>query len=238
LEAAAGASGADILTASAVDAALLEGDRLVGVRTADGTEHRAGQVVLAAGSWSAADWLPAALRPPVRPVKGQILTLGLPDRPPVCERIVATERVYMVPRPDARLIIGATVEEMGFDTRVTAGAVYELLREAYRALPDVAELELLQARAGLRPGTPDNAPLIGRGAIDGLILATGHYRNGILLAPVTADAIAAFTAGSEPPAVVAASDPARFRVRGDDAQEGGLPDLPGGVRERREAVSP
>ena len=96
---------------------------------------------------------------PVRPVKGQILTLrGNPDQP-VCERIVASERVYLVPRPDGRLIVGATVEERGFDVQVTAGGVHELLREAYRALPEVAELELVETLAGLRPGTPDNAPL-------------------------------------------------------------------------------
>ena len=87
------------------------------------------------------------------------------------------------------MYIGATTEERGFDTAVTAGGVHELLREAYRLLPDVAEMELVDAMAGLRPCTPDNLPLIGPGAIDGLILATGHYRNGILLAPLTADAI-------------------------------------------------
>ena len=111
--------------------------------------------------------------------------------PPPCERIVASERVYLVPRADGRLIVGATVEEQGFDTAVTAGGVHELLREAYRLLPDVAEMELVDSMAGLRPGTPDNLPLIGPGAIEGLVLATGHYRNGILLAPLTADAIAA-----------------------------------------------
>ena len=95
-----------------------------------------------------------------------------------------------MPRPDGRLIVGATVEEHGFDTAVTAGGVHELLREAYRLLPDVAEMELVEAMAGLRPGTPDNLPLIGPGALDGLILATGHYRNGILLAPLTGDAVA------------------------------------------------
>ena len=114
----------------------------------------------------------------------------------MCDRIVAGERVYVVPRSDGRLLVGATVEERGFDTAVTAGGVHELLREAYRLLPDIAELELLEARAGLRPGTPDNAPLIG--VADGhpaVVFATGHYRNGVLLAPVTADAVAALLAG-------------------------------------------
>jgi glycine oxidase len=178
-----------------VTAALVEDGRLAGVRTAGGREHRARATVLAAGSWSAADWLPAEARPPIRPVKGQILTLRGPAAEPVCERIVVTERVYVVPRGDGRVVVGATVEEQGFDTRVTAGGVHELLREAYRALPDVAELELVEMSAGLRPATPDNVPLIGPGAIDGLVLATGHFRNGILLAPVTAERVAALLEG-------------------------------------------
>ena len=103
-----------------------------------------------------------------------------------------------MPRPDGRLIVGATQEERGFDTAVTAGGVHELLREAYRVLPDVAEMELAGTIAGLRPGTPDNLPIVGRGAVDGLVLATGHFRNGILLAPLTADAVAATLAGTRP----------------------------------------
>ncbi len=98
--------------------------------------------------------------------------------------------------------------------RVTAGGVHELLREAYRALPDIAELELTETIAGMRPGTPDNAPLLGPGALDGLLVATGHYRNGILLAPVTADAIASLLAGRPPDADLAAFDPARFAAAG------------------------
>jgi glycine oxidase len=194
---------------------LFEGERLVGVRTADGEEFRAEAVVLATGAWSGATgWLPAAARPPVRPVKGQILELQTRDGAPPCERIVASERVYLVPRPDGRLIVGATSEEQGFDTAVTAGGVHELLREAYRLLPDVAEMELVDAIAGLRPATPDNLPLIGPGAIDGLILATGHYRNGILLAPLTADAVAAQLADGVPSTFVPDSD-----TKGDRAAE-------------------
>ena len=151
--------------------------------------------MLAAGSWSAADWLPQNARPEIRPVKGQILTLAGPASEPVCERIVVSERIYVVPRGDGRLVVGATVEEQGFDTRVTAGGVHELLREGYRALPQIAELELVEAVAGLRPTTPDNVPLIGPGAIDGLVLATGHFRNGILLAPLTAERVASLLAG-------------------------------------------
>jgi glycine oxidase len=184
-----------VIETGEVAEAVIDGERLAGVRTRDGREHRALTTVLAAGSWSASEWLPSQARPPVRPVKGQILTLRGPAGEPVCERIVVTERVYMVPRADGRLVVGATVEEQGFDTRITAGGVHELLREAYRTLPDVAELELVEAIAGLRPATPDNIPLIGPGALDGLVLATGHFRNGILLAPVTADRVAAHLAG-------------------------------------------
>jgi glycine oxidase len=184
--------------------AVFEGELLRGVVTRDGRELRAGQVVLATGWWSGrTPWLPEHARPPVRPVKGQILSVRGPADAPLCERIVATQWVYVVPRGDGRVIIGATVEERGADLTVTAGGVHELLRETYRVLPDVAELELTDAVAGLRPGTPDNAPLIGRGAVEGLVLATGHYRNGILLAPITADAVAALLCGDELP------DPAR-----------------------------
>jgi glycine oxidase len=193
-----------------VVAPLLEGERLVGVRTAAGEELRAAWTVLAAGAWSGrAEWLPQPARPPVRPVKGQILELRSADGPPPCARILASERVYLVPRPDGRLIVGATVEEQGFDTRVTGGGVHELLREAYRLLPDVAEMELVEAMAGLRPGTPDNLPIVGPGALDGLVLATGHYRNGILLAPLTGEAVAALLDGEPLPEALAAAHPAR-----------------------------
>ena len=125
----------------------------------------------------------------MRPVKGQVLELRARDGVVPCTRIVASERVYLVPRPDGRLVAGATAEEQGFDTAVTAGGVHELLREAYRLLPEVAEMELVEAVAGLRPGTPDNLPLVGPSPVDGLLWATGHYRNGILLAPLAANVV-------------------------------------------------
>ena len=145
-------------------------------------------VVAATGAW--ASWLPDNARPPVRPVKGQIVRLRGDADDPVLERTIRTPEVYVVPRTSGEIVVGATVEERGFDTTVTAGAVHELLREAYRAVPELAELEFVEASAGLRPGTPDNAPVVGRTAIDGLLLAMGHYRNGILLAPTTADLVA------------------------------------------------
>jgi glycine oxidase len=196
LAAALRAEGAEVRTGAEVVDGVFDGEQLAGVRTAADEELRAETVVLATGAWSGAtEWLPEHARPRVRPVKGQVLELRRCDGEPPSQHILASERVYLVPRPDGRLIVGATVEEMGFDTTVTAGGVHELLREAYRLLPDVAEMELLDAIAGLRPGTPDNLPLVGPGAIEGLVLATGHFRNGILLAPLAAETVAALLSG-------------------------------------------
>ena len=208
--------GVEVRTNTDAVAPLLEGERLAGVRTSSGEELRARHVVLASGAWAGAEgWLPEGARPPVRPVKGQILELRAPAGEPPCERIVASERVYLVPRPDGRLIAGATTEERGFDASVTAGGVHELLREAYRLLPDIAEMELVESMAGLRPGTPDNLPLIGHGAIEGLVLACGHYRNGILLAPITGDAIAGVVSGEPLPEPLAAAEPSRLAFVGN-----------------------
>ena len=204
-------AGGELRTGTEVVDGLWDGERLAGVRTAAGDDVRAGAIVLCNGVWSGQTaWLPDEARPPVRPVKGETVELrpregeGAP-----ASRIVASERIYLVPRPDGRLIVGATQEERGFDTVVTAGGVHELLREAYRVLPDVAEMEFFGTIAGLRPGTPDNRPLVGRGAVEGLVLATGHFRNGILLTPLTADAVAATLAGDPLPDVLAFADPLR-----------------------------
>jgi glycine oxidase len=216
-------AGGELRTGTEVIDGLWDGERLTGVRTAPSAETRHGDektqtleiyanaVVLCNGAWSGqTPWLPEEARPPVRPVKGEVVELRPRESaPPPAERIVCSERVYLVPRPDGRLIVGATQEERGFDTVVTAGGVHELLREAYRVLPDVAEMELVGMIAGLRPGTPDNLPIVGRGAVDGLILAAGHFRSGIMLAPLTAEAVAATLTGTEPPASIAPADPTR-----------------------------
>jgi glycine oxidase len=187
------------------------------VETADGEALEGANLVLTAGCWAGqARWLPEPV-PPVRPVKGEILTLRGSADDPICEGIVAGERVYLVPRADGRLIVGATVEERGFDTTVTAGGVHELLREAYRLIPEIAELELLEANAGLRPGSPDNAPLIGPADAEGLLIATGHFRNGVLQAPVTADSIAALLAGERAPVDLEPFSPRRFARRSADS---------------------
>jgi glycine oxidase len=206
------AEGIEVRTNVAAVEALLDGERIEGVRTASGEELHASSVVLATGAWAGVEgWLPESARPPVRPVKGQILELRSPEAEAPCERIVASERVYLVPRPDGRLIAGATTEERGFDATVTAGGVHELLREAYRLLPEIAEMELVESMAGLRPGTPDNLPLVGPGNLDGLVLACGHYRNGILLAPLTGEAVAGVVAGEPLPEILAPAAPLTSR---------------------------
>jgi glycine oxidase len=189
---------------------LIENGRAVGVGLDGGDRLEAAQVVLAAGCWSGAvHGVPDDALPPVRPVKGQILRLrGAPD---LIARTIRGGSVYILPRGDGRVVIGGTVEERGFDTAVTAGAVYELLRDARALVPDVAELELVEASAGLRPGSPDNMPIVGGSTVPGLIVATGHYRNGYLLAPATADAVAGVLAGGRWPEATAPWSPARFR---------------------------
>jgi glycine oxidase len=171
----------------------------------------AGTVVLAAGCWSGGvGGLAAEALPPVRPVKGQLLYLRGPVDQPLCSRNVRGLEVYVVPRGDGRVVVGATVEEQGFDTTVTAGAVHDLLRAALELLPEVAELELAETVVGLRPGSPDNAPMLGPAGPEGLVVATGHYRNGILLTPVTADAIAELLASGRVPELIAPFGPERF----------------------------
>jgi glycine oxidase len=204
LRAAAAAAGARVLR-DRVTEVLTSGDRVRGVRLADGGDIGAGRVVAAAGCWTGAiAGVPAPVRAAVRPVKGQLLRLRHPDgMPPVLAHTIrATVRgadVYLVPRADGEVVVGATSEERGPDRTVTAGAVHDLLRDAMSVLPVTSELELAETCAGLRPGTPDNGPVVGPavGAAgpDGLLLATGHYRNGILMSPVTADAIVAHLAG-------------------------------------------
>jgi glycine oxidase len=192
------------------------GDRARGVVLEDGTRLAAGQVVLAAGSLSGRiGGLPDHVLPPVRPVKGQVLRLRVPRAyAPFLSRtvraVVRGGHVYLVPRENGELVVGATSEEMGWDTTVTAGGVYELLRDAHELLPGITELPLTETQAGLRPGTPDNAPLLGRGALDGLVIATGHHRNGVLLTPLTGDVMAEILTGADTPAQARPFSPDRF----------------------------
>jgi glycine oxidase len=191
------------------------GERVAGVALDDGARIAAGTVVLAAGCWTGTiDGVPPSVRSAIRPVKGQLLYLRGPEDPPFLGRNVRGLDVYVVPRHDGRIVIGATVEEMGFDTRVTAGAVYELLRDAYQLLPDLREFELAETVAGLRPGSADNAPLVGEAGVENLVIAAGHFRNGILLAPVTAEAVADLLVAGEAPDEILPFTPLRFASRG------------------------
>jgi len=190
---------------------VVEG-RAAGVTLADGAAIHAPAVLVAAGAWSGAlPGIPAEARIPVRPVKGQIMRLrdpAGPAAPALLTRTIRYETGYLVPRGDGRYVLGATMEEQGFDTTVTAGGAYELIRDAAELVPGVSELVVDDFIAGLRPSTPDNAPVLGpHPACPGLFYATGHHRNGILLTPFTADLLAAQLAGD------AAADPfppARF----------------------------
>lgn len=178
---------------------------------ADGDRLEAGNVVVAAGPWSGrVPGVPEGIAGAIRPVKGQILRLkpSAALRAPITH-VVRSEDVYLVPRPGGEVVVGATVEEKGFDTAPTAGGIFELLRAADELVPGIREMEIAEIGAGLRPATPDNAPLLGL-IEPGIAIATGHYRNGVLLAPVTADGIAELLAKGELPPELAPFDPYRF----------------------------
>jgi len=206
LAAAARQAGAVLRTGAAVQRVDVRDGCATGVALSDGELVGAEQVVVAAGAWTASlEGLPASARIPLRPVKGQLLRLRDPDGPGLIKRIVRFEGGYLVPRGDGRYVLGATMEERGFDTSVTAGGLYELLRDAAELVPGVHELIVEEMLAGLRPATTDNAPVLGRSeAVDGLVWATGHHRNGILLTPVSADLVADALDGDAPPAPFAA----------------------------------
>jgi glycine oxidase len=195
----------------------LAGGRVHGVVLGDDSTLRADQIVIAAGVWSnQLGGVPAGAQVTVRPVKGQIMRLHDPAGPGLLTRVIRMGSSYVVPRGDGRYVIGATSEERGFDTSVTAGAAFELLRDAGELVPGISELELDEFSAGLRPGTSDNLPAIGGGgpgSVDGLHWATGHRRGGILLAPITAELVVGALAGEAPPEYAAAFAPARFPAR-------------------------
>jgi glycine oxidase len=187
------------------------GAGVTGVGLAGGEVVRAANVVVAAGAWSGA--IGGLPRIALRPVKGQILRLRDRDHGErgLLQRIVRFEGGYLVPRGDGRYVLGATMEERGFDTTVTAGAMYALLRDAGELVPGVHELVVEEMSAGLRPATPDNAPLLGPSEeLAGLHWATGHHRSGILLAPVTADLVVGALGDDGAAAIPHAFSAARF----------------------------
>ena len=191
LRIAAEAAGATIHEHRPVKEIVVQSGQARGVVLEDGTTIAADIVVLAAGAWSRTiGGLPPDRRPPVRPVKGQMLALRMDAAAPLLTHVLWAPGAYLVPRRDGRLIVGGTVEEKGFDDTITAGGMLTLLEAAWRAVPAVEELPIDEIWVGHRPGSRDDAPILGPGPLDGLFYATGHHRNGILLAPVTADAMA------------------------------------------------
>ncbi len=211
LRAAFVAAGGTVRTAAKVERVLCGPEGVRGVQLAGGERVDAEQVVIAAGVWSSAlGGLPEGEGFPSRPVKGQVIRLHDPAGPGLLTRILRLERGYLVPRGDGRYVIGATMEERGFDTTVTAGAVFELLRDAGELVPGISELVVDELVAGLRPGTPDNAPVIGPGSVPGLHWATGHYRGGILMAPLTGQLVAAALCGETYPEELVPFSPSRF----------------------------
>ena len=187
------AAGGTIHDGFAVDALELQGGRVRGV-VVNGEVRRADVVVLAAGAWSRQiGGLPPELLPPVRPVKGQMLSLRMDPAAPLARHVIWAPKCYLVPRGDGTLIVGATTEEKGWNADLTAGGVLALLEAAWRAIPGIEELPIAEMWTGFRPGSRDDAPVLGPvPGVDGLVLATGHHRNGILLTPVTADCVADF----------------------------------------------
>ena len=194
-----------------VESVRIVGGRARGLCLAGGEELAADVVVVALGAWSGS--LPGVPPLPVRPVKGQILRLrgaaGLLDG--TVRALVRGRQVYLVPHTDGGLVVGATVEDRGFDARVTAGAVHDMLHDAIEVVPGVSELELVETLARWRPGSTDNAPVLGPSGLPGLVLATGHHRNGVLLTPVTGDEVAELLVSGVLPELIAPFTIDRFR---------------------------
>jgi glycine oxidase len=220
------AAGGTLHEQAPVESILVERGRARGVRVAGETRH-ADIVLLAAGAWSRlCEGLPPEAVPPVRPVKGQMLALRMNPDEPLLRHVLWTPRSYLVPRRDGRLLIGASVEERGFDTDLTAGAIFALLESAWRALPSVEELPIDEMWVGFRPGSRDDAPLLGPSTVEGLVIATGHHRNGILLTPITADAISRCILTGAIDTAIAPFSPNRFasaRAVAAARHRGGVP---------------
>jgi len=190
-----------------------DGGRITSVLSRD--RRFAGDVVvLAAGAWSREiAGIPSAHLPPVRPIKGQMLALRMDPSAPLLRHVVWAPRSYLVPRRDGRLVVGGTVEERGFDDTLTAGGLLALLEGAWRAVPAIEELPIAETWVGFRPGSRDDAPMLGPSGIDGLIVATGHHRNGILLTPITVETVSAYVLTGRLPEIVEPFTPERFSRR-------------------------
>lgn len=193
---AAARAGAEFRLGVEVVEVLRSGDRASGVKLAGGEQVAAGAVVVAGGSWAGRlGGLPHPL--PIYPVHGQLLALE--TLPPLFEHVIDSPRCYLVPRADGRLIVGATVEEAGFGKAVTPAGVLQLLTGALEIAPSLGAVPVTEFWSGLRPGTPDGLPILGADPdVPNLFYATGHYRNGILLAPVTGELVGELVLGNEP----------------------------------------
>jgi glycine oxidase len=203
--------GVEMREAVSAERILVRGGAVAGVATSVGNVE-ADVVVIAAGAWSGLiDGLPSDSIPPVRPVKGQIVRLRGDGF--ALAHVVRTPRVYLLPKPDGTVVVGATQEERGFDLRPSAGGVKDLLEHAWEVVPATYELAFEGVEVGLRPASRDHLPIIGSTGVRGLIVATGHFRSGILLAPATADAIVEGVANGRFRDEVAAFSPERFAGR-------------------------
>ena len=191
LAAAARAAGAQIHEQTPVDALDTAQGRAAGL-IVQGARVPADAVVLCAGAWGREiDGVPTAAQAPIRPIKGQMLSLRMDPDQPLLHHVLWAPKVYLVPRRDGQLLIGATVEEKGFEDAMTAGGVFALLEAAWRAIPAIEELPIAEMWVGHRPGSRDDAPVLGATPVDGLYLANGHHRNGILMTPLSGQAVAA-----------------------------------------------
>ncbi|NKB58811.1 MAG: glycine oxidase ThiO [Alphaproteobacteria bacterium] len=196
-----------------VEAIDVEAEQAKGVQVG-GRRFDADMVLLAAGAWSYdIDGVPPAARPPVRPLKGQMLSLRMDPRAPIMDHVLWGPGIYIVPRRDGTLILGATVEEKGFDTDLTAGGIFRLLEAAWEILPQIEELPINEMWVGFRPTSRDDAPILGATPVEGLVVATGHHRNGVLLAPLTIDAVSAFMLDGVAPKSIETFGIDRFAVR-------------------------
>jgi glycine oxidase len=201
-----------------VSEVLIDRGRVRGVRTEE-EDIQAACVVIAAGCWSKQiRGIPRDLLPPVRPVKGQILTLAADDTFGF-SHVVRAPDAYLVPKGDGRIVLGASEEDMGFDTTITAGAIYRLLERGWRAVPSIYDLPIQEILAGLRPGSRDHDPIVGKTTLEGLYYATGHYRHGILLAPATAVEIAGLILEGRSSGFFAPFGPTRFLPSGERSVE-------------------
>ena len=197
--------GVDFSSGDPVNAVDLSEGRVTGVTTTK-TSFLAPKVVICAGAWSG-EIAPCAF--PTRPVKGQILCLAMPSRT-LLKHVIRSPKAYLIPRSDGRLLVGATVEEAGFSKRTDPDTIQRLHRAALELVPKLRDARMLEDWAGLRPGTPDNLPILGATQTPGCYVATGHFRDGILLAPITAKLMCAVIEGTTPELDLGAFSPSRF----------------------------